>query len=173
MIVITEAAASEIDGSTVAQWAAVLLYVVGLIGIVIPILPGLLACLGAVLIWAIATGGTTAWVVFGICAILFLTGVTLQILIPGRRLKADGVGGWTIVLGVLAGVVGFFVIPFVGLPLFFIGAVYLIEYARFRDQSRAWSATKAAIKGFLRSMGIEFVTALTMGLVWLIGALAF
>ena len=171
MIEITEAAASEIDGRTVAQWAAVLLYVVGLIGIVIPVLPGLLACLAAVLIWAIATGGTAAWTIFGICAILFVTGVTLQILIPGRRLKADGVGGWTIILGLIAGVVGFFVVPVVGLPLFFVGAVYLVEYARFRDQSRAWSATKAAIKGFLRSMGIEFVTALLIGLTWLVGAL--
>ena len=49
---------------------------VGLFGIVVPILPGTILIFGAILVWAILTGGTTAWVVFVIATVaLVVTGV--------------------------------------------------------------------------------------------------
>src|SRR5690606_3587273 len=61
-------------------WVPGLLILVGLLGIVVPILPGLVLVLGAVLLWAWDTSTTLAWWVFGICAVLFVAGMALQYL---------------------------------------------------------------------------------------------
>ena len=43
--------------------------------------------------------------------------------------------------GALLGIVGFFVIPVVGLVIGFVVGVYLAEWYRLRDVARAWRAT--------------------------------
>lgn len=150
---------------------AVAIYVVGVIGIVLPVLPGLLLCVGAVLLWAIDTGGTLAWVTFGVALVLYLTGVSLQLLIPGRRMKREGVGGLTLLLGVVGAVIGVVVIPLLGLPIGFVAGIFAAEYLRFHQLDRAWSATKSALRGVLHSMGIELTTALAIAISWTIGIL--
>ena len=98
------------------------LIIVGMIGIVLPVLPGLLLTLLAVLIWAVSTGGSTAWGLFALAAVVYVAGVAAQFLLPGRRLKAQGIGMGTLLMAVLGGIIGFFVIPVVGLPVGFVGA---------------------------------------------------
>ena len=106
-------------------------------------------------------------------AALWVLGMVLQVTIPGRRMKRQGVGGSTLLVGALAGIVGFFVIPVVGLPVGFVLGVLGVEYTRTRDLGRAWYATKRALVGVLHSMGIELGTAVVIGGVWATSALAF
>lgn len=160
------------DATPTSLWVLVLIFAVGLMGIVFPVLPGLLICLGAVLVWAIDVGGTRAWVAFGVAALIYVVGVVLQLTIPGRKMKAEGVGGWTILLGLVAAVVGFFVVPVVGAPLFFVLGVFLVEYSRYRERDRAWAATKSAVRGVLRSIGVELATAMAIAVTWTIGILS-
>lgn len=150
---------------------AVAIFVVGVLGIILPVLPGLLLCVGAVLLWAFDTGGTLAWGTFGVVLVLYLIGVSLQLLIPGRRMKRDGVGGLTLVLGVVGAIIGVFVIPLLGLPIGFVAGIFAAEYLRFHELDRAWSATKSALRGVLHSMGIELSTALAIAISWTIGIL--
>lgn len=157
------------DATPTMLWVSILIFAVGIFGIVFPILPGLLLCLGGVLLWATEVGGTRAWVTFGICALLYAIGVILQITIPGRKMRAEGVGMGTVLLGLVAAVIGFFVVPVIGAPLFFVGGIFLVEYARYREVPRAWTATKSALKGVLRSMGVELATAFTIAMVWIGG----
>ncbi|HIZ99633.1 MAG TPA: DUF456 domain-containing protein [Candidatus Janibacter merdipullorum] len=160
------------DPTGVTLWLGIAIFVVGVLGIVLPVLPGLLFCVGAVLLWAIGTGGQTAWITFGVVLALYAIGVTLQLLIPGRRMKREGVGGLTLLLGVVGAIIGFFVIPVVGLPVGFVLGIFAAEYGRFRELDRAWSATKSALRGVLHSMGIELVTALLIAVTWTVGVLA-
>ncbi|GAA3614003.1 hypothetical protein GCM10022199_17560 [Marihabitans asiaticum] len=157
------------DPTPVAIWPLLLVFVVGLLGIVVPVLPGLIICLGAVLVWALEVGGTRAWVTFAVAAAVFLVGVVLQYAIPGRRMKAEGVGRATIAVGLVAAVVGFFVVPVVGAPLFFVLGIYLLERFRYRDPRRAAAATRSAVKGVIRSIGVELATALSIAVVWALG----
>ena len=168
---LTLAAEAAPDPTGITLWLGIALFVVGVLGIVLPVLPGLLVCVGAVLLWAIGTGGPTAWITFGVVLALYAIGVTLQLLIPGRRMKREGVGGLTLVLGVLGGIIGFFVIPVVGLPVGFVLGIFGAEYLRFRELDRAWSATKSALRGVLHSMGIELATALLIAITWTGGVL--
>ncbi|MHA7126860.1 DUF456 domain-containing protein [Janibacter indicus] len=169
--VLTLAVEASPDPTTAVLWFAVAIYVVGVLGIVIPVLPGLLMCVGAVLLWAIETQGTIAWVTLGVVVVIYAICLTLQFLVPGRRMKREGVGGLTLALGVVGAVIGFFVIPVVGLPAGFVLGVFAAEYVRYQDLDRAWQATKSALRGVLQSMGIELGASLLIALTWTVGIL--
>ncbi len=103
---------------------------VGLVGILVPILPGSVLVLAAILVWAWEVGGTTAWAVFGVAAAVLVAGGVVKYLVPNRRLKDAGIPGSTQWVGAALGIVGFFVIPVVGLFIGFVLGVYLAEYRR-------------------------------------------
>lgn len=138
-------------------WGTLLLLamLVGLVGIVVPVLPGLALINAAVLVWALYDRGTAAWVALGTCLVLWAAAFVLQYLVPGKRLVAAGVPTWVLAVSGLAGVVGFFVVPVVGLPLFFVGGVYLLQSARARHLGRSMGSTWQAIIAVLTSQAIE------------------
>jgi uncharacterized protein len=152
-------------------WVPAVLIVIGMVGIVIPVIPGLLLCLAGVFLWTLDTGTTLGWVVFGVCAALYLAGVALQYAVPGRRLREAGVRRSTLVLAVLLAVVGFFVIPVVGAALGFVGGIFLVELGHSKDRSTAWTSTKSALKAVFLSMGIELLAALAIAVTWVTGVL--
>lgn len=154
------------DGFTVLVGLIIL---AGLIGIAVPVLPGLLVVWAAVLIWATEAQTTAGWVVLGIATTLALSGFLLQYLLPGRRLRKAGVTTSTTVAGAALGVVGFFVIPVVGAFVGFPLGIYLAERIKLGTHAAAWPSTKHALKAVGLSMGIELVTGLAIASTWLIG----
>ena len=145
-----------------------LLIVTGILGIVVPVIPGLLLAVAGVLLWATERGGA-AWVVLTIVVVIYLAGLALQLLVPGRRLKAQGVGTGTLLLAVAIGIVGFFVVPVVGGPLGFVLGIFLVERARSGDGAQAWARTKHALRAVLTSMGIELAAGLLVAVTWVVG----
>lgn len=152
-------------------WAPGLIILIGIVGIVVPVLPGLLVTLLGVLLWAWETGGTTAWVIFGIAALWFVAGVAGQYLIPGKKLKAEGVSTPGLLFAALCGIIGMFVIPLVGFFIGFILGLFLLAYLPRRDAALAWRRTKAALKAIATSIGIELIAAILIALTWVIGVL--
>ena len=144
---------------------------VGLVGIVVPVLPGSLLILAAVLVWTVQDGSSSAWVVFSLVTVLLTTGAIVKYVVPGRSLKATGVPNRSLVAGGLLGIVGFFVIPVVGLVVGFVLGVYLSEYQRVGGDA-AWPSTKVALKAVGVSILIELCAALLASGVWLTGAIA-
>ena len=144
--------------------------VVGLAGIVVPVLPGSMLILGAVLVWAVLVGTGTGWAVFAVVAASLLVGAVVKYAVPGRRLQASGVPRRTLLVGALMGGVGFFVVPVVGLFLGFVLGVYLAEAHRV-GRKLAWPSTKAALGAVGASVLIELAAALVGAGVWLAGAL--
>jgi uncharacterized protein YqgC (DUF456 family) len=143
---------------------------VGLVGILVPVLPGSILILGAVLVWSIDRGDPTAWVVFALVAVMLVVGAVVKYAVPGRRLQATGVPQRTLALGAVLGAVGFFVIPVVGLAIGFVLGVYLAETNRVgRDQ--AWPSTKHALKAVGLSVLIELAAGMIAALTWFVGAL--
>lgn len=109
--------------------AVVALMVIGLLGIVVPVLPGSSLVALGILIWAIFTGGSAWWVFAAALAVMVLAwGV--KYLVGGRTMAKAGVGKWSLVVGGVAGIIGFFVIPVVGLVIGFIGGTFAAEAIR-------------------------------------------
>lgn len=148
-----------------------LVVLVGLAGIVIPLLPGTSLVAGAVVVWAIAVGGAEAWAYTVVAVLLLTAGTVVKYAVPGRRLQADGVPHRTLLLGGVLAVVGFFVVPVVGLFVGFVLGVYLAELQRV-GRPAAWPSTTSALKAVGLSLLIELSVGLTAAAVWLVGAVA-
>jgi hypothetical protein len=143
--------------------------IVGVIGVVVPVLPGTLLILGAVLVWALQDGSGTAWTVFAVVTVLLATGAVVKYAVPGKRLQSAGVPNSTLMTGGLLGFVGFFVIPVVGLFIGFIGGVYVAEVRRV-GRDAAWPSTRHALLAAGLSILIELAAALLAAVTWFAGA---
>ena len=141
---------------------------VGLAGVLVPVLPGPLLVGAAIAIWAAERGGATAWTVLVVALGLLVTGAVVKYLVPGRRLERAGVARTTMLVGAAVGVVGFFVVPVIGLPLGFVLGVYLLEWRRV-GHARAWPATVHALRAVGLGMAIELAFGILAAITWTVG----
>lgn len=142
----------------------------GLAGILVPILPGgSLAVGGGVLAWAVWKGEAAAWVVLSVAVVLLAAGVVTKYAVPGRRLKDAGVPFRTQLVGAVLAIVGFFVIPVVGIAVGFVAGVYLAELARLHAAGTAWASTKHALRAVGLSILIELVAGVLATVTWVVG----
>lgn len=146
---------------------------VGIIGVLVPLLPGLLLVGAAALVWAMAVGSTTGWVVFAAIVVVLGLGTTAKYVLPARDLAAVGAPRSTLLIGAVGAVVGFFVIPVVGLPIGGVLAVYLAELRRLHgDGAGARRSTVVTIRAIGIGILIELAAGVLATLIWLAGVLA-
>lgn len=155
---------------TFVDFLVLLAVAVGLVGIVVPVLPGSVLILAALLVWAVVTGSATGWTVFAIATAFLVIGTVVKFAVPGRRMKSAGVPNATLLLGGVGGVVGFFAIPVVGLPVGFVLGVYAAELRRVGNVE-ARRTTLAALKAVGLSILIEATAALLAAATLVVGIL--
>lgn len=145
---------------------------VGLVGIVVPILPGALLVFAAIAVWAVVEHTAVSWVTLGVVTAVLAASTLIKYLWPMRRMREAEVGTRSLVAGAVLGIIGFFVIPVLGLVIGFVLGVYLAELANRRDQKVAWTSTVHALKGVALSVGVELAGALLATVAW-VAAVAF
>lgn len=154
--------------SAVTVLAAALI-VFGLAGIIVPVLPGLVLVAGGVLVWALEESSAGGWVVFGIAVAVLVLGTVVKYALPGKRLREGGVPWITLAFGALLGVIGFFLIPVIGLFLGFLLGVYVAELVRLGGHAAAWPSTLHALRAVGLSILIELASGLIATAVWIVG----
>jgi uncharacterized protein YqgC (DUF456 family) len=142
---------------------------VGFVGIVVPLLPGTLLVLGAIAVWAVVEQNVAAWVTLGVVAALLAASTLIKYLWPVRRMRAADVSTWSLAAGAMLGIIGFFVIPVLGLVIGFVLGVYLAELVNRRDHRVAWTSTVHALNGVALSVGVELCGALLATTAWVVG----
>ncbi|CAN5870255.1 hypothetical protein BH20ACT6_BH20ACT6_18620 [soil metagenome] len=155
-------------------WVSVLtglLIVIGLVGVVVPVLPGLLLVWAAVAVWVVVEADTPAYILLGAATAMAVAAGVLKYVIPGRRLRRAGVPERTLMYGALAAVVGFFVIPVIGVVVGFVAGVYVAERQRLADRAAARASTGHALRAAGLSILVELTAALLIAAGWL-GVLA-
>jgi uncharacterized protein YqgC (DUF456 family) len=157
--------------SGVAELGVGLLILVGLLGVLVPLVPGTSLVLGAGLLWTIADGGGVRWVFFLLMALLFTAGLVLKYVLPGKQL-AGGLPREVLLGGLVGAVIGFFVIPVVGLPIGAVVGVYVAQLSRLGDSREAWRATVVVLKAIGLGLLVELIAGVLMGAVWLVGVVA-
>lgn len=159
--------------STGATTLFALLMAIGVVGTLVPVLPGslLVGVLG--LIWAATINTTGGWVVFAVMVLVLVVGVVAKYVLPSRSLAGAGAPRSTIAFGALGAIVGFFVIPVVGLVVGGLLAVYLAELRRLHGARPAWSSTWQTIRAIGLGMAIELLAALTAAGIWAVCAYIF
>jgi uncharacterized protein YqgC (DUF456 family) len=111
------------------DFLAGVLVLAGLVGIVVPVLPGLLLQIGAIAFWAFEESSFVGWVVLVLAIVLAIAASVIKFVFPGKRLKEAQVPGWLVLVAVSVAIVGLFVIPVVGAPIGFVLTIYLFERA--------------------------------------------
>jgi uncharacterized protein YqgC (DUF456 family) len=139
---------------------------VGIAGTVLPVLPGDWLVGGAILVWAFVERSALSWTVAAVAVAVLVAGHVLTVLIPGRRMRQAVIPTLVLVLGGVVGIVGFFVVPVVGLPLGFVLGVYAAEWLRLRAHAPAWASTKEAMKGTGLAVLISLAAAVIATTLW-------
>jgi uncharacterized protein len=143
----------------------------GIAGIIVPVLPGgALLVAAAILGWAIWLGESTGWVIFGISAAFIAIGLITKYAIPGKRLKDSGMPLSTQIVGATLAIIGFFVIPVVGVFVGFPVGVFLAELRRHGGDPRvAWASTWTALKAMGLFILIDATAATLATITWVVG----
>ncbi len=147
-----------------------LLILVGLAGILLPVLPGLILVAGAVVVWAVVVGSGVAWTVAIVAVLLAAAGTVVKFLIPGKRLKQAGVPTSTMYFAGVLAIVGFFVIPVIGGLIGFVAGTYLAERRRL-GAANAGASTRGSLAAVALSIGIELTAGLVIAGLWLLAVL--
>ncbi len=155
--------------STAGIIGVALAIAVGIIGIVVPLLPGTLLVFAAIAVWAVVENNVTGWVTLSVVTALLGASLLIKYTWPVKRMRAADVRTLSLVTGGVLGVIGFFVIPVIGLVIGFVLGVFLAELAARGDQRLAWTSTKHAVKGVALSMGVELAGALLATVAWVFG----
>jgi uncharacterized protein YqgC (DUF456 family) len=105
---------------------------------------------------------------FAIITVLFIIGATIDNILMNAKAHKEGAAWFTLLLGVLAGILGtIFFPPFGGLiatPL----TVLLIEYIRQRDFKRALLTLRGLAIGFGSAFVVRFLIGAAMIGIWLV-----
>ena len=148
-----------------------LLLAVAALGTVIPVMPGSLIAFVVLIAWGWVLGSAASWTAAGIGALLALIGFSASALLAGRRLKKERVPRRSILLAVVGGIIGMFVIPVAGLFIGFAAGLFLSEYARRKDSQAALRSSGEALKAMGFGMLVELGMVLLAGSVWAIGVI--
>ncbi len=141
---------------------------IGLLGTFLPLVPGLTLVWAAALVYGVVHGfGDFGVVAFSIITVLALLGLAAGFVFPSKRAGSAGASRLSIAIGVAAGLVGFFVVPIVGLPLGAALGIYFAEIARQGSSEQAWESTRATLVGMGWALVAQFILGILMVLSWL------
>ena len=140
---------------------------VGLFGLIVPVFPGTVVIWLAALGYGVVTGFHTLGIIlFVIITILMLVGTLVDNLFMGAGARKGGASWTTILVALLAGVLGTLLFPpiggFIAAPL----AILLLEYTRTHDMQQALQALRGLATGFGLSVVVRFGIGVLMMILW-------
>ncbi len=147
----------------------------GLIGLVVPVFPGLTVMWLATLVYALiqnAAGLMTGWdwFLFGVITVLMVAGNIVDNLIIAYKMRDKYVPWSSIIWAFVAGIVAsLFFTPLVGLIAAPAG-LFLAEISRLKDRDQAIQSTKAYMIGWGWAFGARFLIGLVMTGLWMLSA---
>lgn len=147
-----------------------ILMAIGIIGTIIPFMPGLAIVWLAGAIWAYFDGGDSPhmWIL-AIMTLFALIGYSLQFLLPAAAVRTESAPRNTLFLGAIAGIFGFFLIPVVGAPIGFMAGVFANYFYETGNTSQAWNLTLKTAVAFGWAVILQVIFALAIALTWIVG----
>jgi len=151
--------------NTAFIWIIQIVILIGLLGLIIPIFPGLVVIWLGTLSYGIATGfSANGWILFGLISLLMLLGSVVDNILMGVGAHKGGASWLTILIALLSGLLGtIFFPPFGGLiaaPL----AIFGMEYLRQRE----WKKAGKAVGGLAIGWGMTFLVRFGIGVLMMI-----
>jgi hypothetical protein len=146
---------------------------VGIVGTVVPVVPGLALVWAAGLVYGISAGfGAVGVVAFAVMTLLAAAGIVAGWLVPQRAAGRAGATRLSMAVAAVCAVIGFFVVPVVGLPLGGLAGLYLAELQRTSDAATAWRTTRSTLVAFGLASLVQLAAGVAMALVWVAWVIA-
>jgi uncharacterized protein len=165
----------ELFGQVVLESLTLLVLLSGLIGLLIPVFPGLTIMWLGTLVYAIvqASSGNMTWVdwvLFTLITLLMIGGNIVDNIIIAKHVREKNVPWSSILWAFAAGiVVSFMFTPLVGMVASPTG-LFLAEWQRLKDKQVAFDNTKAWMKGWGWSLAARFGIGVVMIIFWALWA---
>ncbi|MFI1249831.1 DUF456 domain-containing protein [Streptomyces anulatus] len=144
-----------------------LVMLLGLVGVLVPGVPGQAIVWAAVLWWALTDMTPAAWGVLIGATALMLLNQALKPLLPPRRPGESGTPRRTLMIGGVAGIVGFFVVPVVGGILGYVGAIFGAERLRLGSRGAGWASVRSVMRATGYAVLVELFCCLLVAGAWL------
>ncbi|MFE5857314.1 DUF456 domain-containing protein [Streptomyces sp. NPDC056500] len=144
-----------------------LVMVLGLVGVMVPGVPGRWLVWAAMLWWSLHEQSGLAWVLLVASTALFLVDQVVVWLLPTRRLRGVGITRRMAVFAGAGAVLGFVLLPVIGAVPGFIGGIYGTERRRLGGHGQAMAATRQVMRAAGTSVLVELFACLMVVGAWL------
>ncbi|NWF29252.1 DUF456 domain-containing protein [Streptomyces sp. PKU-EA00015] len=138
----------------------------GLLGVLLPGVPGRWLVWAAVLWWAMHEASGPAWALLVGATVVLLINQVVVWLLPPRRLKGAAITRRAALYAGVGALVGFVVVPVVGAVPGFIGGIYVCERRRLGGHGQAKASTRSAMRAAGTSMLVELFGCLLVVGAW-------
>jgi uncharacterized protein YqgC (DUF456 family) len=147
---------------------------IGLFGLIIPILPGLVIIWIAALAYGIFAGfETLGWIMFAIITVLMILGEIAEHVLMGTLAHKEGAPWWVVLIVLPVAIAGNLVVPLLGGILAGVLALFGIEWLRSKDARKALASTRGLLVGFAWGFVTRFATGLLMIGSWCVWVFAY
>ncbi|MFD8985376.1 DUF456 domain-containing protein [Streptomyces sp. NPDC059564] len=143
-----------------------LVLLLGVLGVMVPGVPGTWLVWAGVLWWALHERSGRAWTLLVAATALLLLVQVVKWLLPPRRLRGIGASRRMAAYAGAGAVLGFVLIPVVGTVPGFVGGIYLCERRRLGTHGEAWSSARTVMRAAGTSILIELLACLTVAAAW-------
>ena len=146
-----------------------LLILVGIIGVLIPVLPDVSLIWGVTLGYGLIVGwGESGPWLFAIISLMGLFGVAADVWASSAGAKLGGASMWSVVVGFLLGIIGLFIFGPLGLFGGMAIGTYLMELIRRRKPMDALRAVLGVGLGYGASFLVKLGLSIGMAVLWLV-----
>ncbi|NPV87450.1 MAG: DUF456 domain-containing protein [Anaerolineae bacterium] len=159
-------------GLLLLQIAVAITMAVGLVGLIIPVLPGLTIIWAASLVYGLVTGFTwQSALIFALLTLIMLAGNLADNFIMGASARAGGASWLSIVIALIAGVIGTLLLPPIGGILAALLGIFVVEVIRMRgDWRKALEAARNIALGCGGAVIVRSALGMLMILLWVVWA---
>ncbi len=157
------------------QGLVLFVMLLGLVGLIVPIFPGLTVMWLATAVYAFVEAANLKmdwidWTLFALITILMIAGNIIDNIIIAKKMRDVKIPWRSIVISYVAGILAsIFFTPLIGLvasPFALFGA----EYLRLRDRKQAVTSTKAYLTGWGWAFAARFSIGIVMTGLWMMWA---
>ncbi len=153
------------------QIAVLVVMLVGLIGLLTTVIPGLVIIWAAALVYGLVDGFSWAsGIIFAVLTVLMVAGSLVDNFLMGASARRTGASWLSIAVSLVLGVVGTIVLPPFGGLLGALLGVFAVEVIRLRDWQQAWRSTRSVATGCGLGVVAKMWVGLMMILLWALWA---
>jgi len=143
----------------------VFVMLVGLLGLIVPLFPGIVVIWLAALGYGVVTGFTTLGIVlFILITLLMILGTTIDNILAWVGGRQGGASWVSLLVGTIAGIAGTLLWPPLGGLIATPLVLLLVEYLKARDIRKAFKA----LGGMAAGWGLSYIARLAIGVVMIL-----